>query len=424
MTSLASGARPRLRRDRAGGWIAGVCSGLARRLGADPALVRLAFVVATAAGGLGVALYALAWLVVPAGDAPAGEPRRPSSARASVQVAVGSGLLLLSALLTFRALGLWFSDAIVWPLVLIAAGGVLIWRQSLGQPDAPEAPTRPRPVPTAPEQAAPATRDPAEAARTAAVAVSRTGVGVALVIAAGFAFLQGTGALSAAKDVLLAVFAAVVVLGVIFAPWIVRLVRSLAAERSERIRSQERAEVAAHLHDSVLQTLAMVQRRADEPREVAALARRQERELRAWLAGRPAPGQAASLGAALEAAAAEVEGRHGVPVETVAVGDAPLDPATEAVVAAAREAMTNAAKFGGGSTVDVFAEVSPDRLNVFVRDRGPGFDPTQVPPDRRGVRESIVGRMRRHGGRATITSAPGSGTEVELLLERSGRDGS
>ena len=146
MTSLASGARPRLRRDRAGGWIAGVCSGLARRLGADPALVRLAFVVATAAGGLGVALYALAWLVVPAGDAPAGEPRRPSSARASVQVAVGSGLLLLSALLTFRALGLWFSDAIVWPLVLIAAGGVLIWRQSLGQPDAPEAPTRPRPV--------------------------------------------------------------------------------------------------------------------------------------------------------------------------------------------------------------------------------------------------------------------------------------
>ena len=120
--------------------------------------------------------------------------------------------------------------------------------------------------------------------------MSRTGVGVALVIAAGFAFLQATGALSAAKDVLLAVFAVVVVLGVIFAPWIVRLVRSLAAERSERIRSQERAEVAAHLHDSVLQTLAMVQRRADEPREVAALARRQERELRAWLAGRPAPG--------------------------------------------------------------------------------------------------------------------------------------
>ena len=253
-------------------------------------------------------------------------------------------------------------------------------------------------------------------AKTAAVAASRTGIGIALVIAAGIAFLQATGALSAARDVLLAVFAVLVVLCVILAPWIIRLVRSLASERSERIRSQERAEVAAHLHDSVLQTLAMVQRRSDDPREVASLARRQERELRAWLAGRPAPGQAASLGAALEAAAADVEEHHGVPVEVVAVGDVPLDPGSEAVVAAAREAMTNAAKFGGGSTVDVFAEVSPERIDVFVRDRGPGFDPAAVPSDRRGVSESIVGRMRRHGGRATISSAPGSGTEVELVL--------
>jgi signal transduction histidine kinase len=211
-----------------------------------------------------------------------------------------------------------------------------------------------------------------------------------------------------------------VVLGVIFAPWIVRLVRSLADERAERIRSQERAEVAAHLHDSVLQTLAMMQRRANEPHEVAALARRQERELRAWLADRPAPGQVARVGPALEAAAAEVEERHGVPVEVVAVGDRDLDPAAEAVVAAAREAMTNAAKFGGGSTVDVYAECGGGRLQVFVRDRGRGFDPAAVPADRRGVRESIVGRMERHGGRATITSAPGAGTEVELTLERDG----
>jgi signal transduction histidine kinase len=211
------------------------------------------------------------------------------------------------------------------------------------------------------------------------------------------------------------------VLGVIFAPWIVRLVRSLASERAQRIRSQERAEMAAHLHDSVLQTLAMVQRRAGEPQDVAALARRQERELRAWLAGRPSPGQAAGLAPALEAAAAEVEERHGVPVEVVAVGDRPLDDGAEAVVAAAREAMTNAAKFGGGSPVDVYAESSSERLQVFVRDRGPGFDPTAVPADRRGVRESIVGRMARHGGRATITSAPGAGTEVELVIERDGR---
>jgi signal transduction histidine kinase len=206
------------------------------------------------------------------------------------------------------------------------------------------------------------------------------------------------------------------VLGVIFAPWVLRLVRSLTEERSERIRSQERAEVAAHLHDSVLQTLALVQRSTD-PQQVAALARRQERELRAWLAGRPAPGQAARLTPALEAAAVEVEENHGVPVEVVVVGDRELDPAAEAVVAAAREAMTNAAKFGGGSVVDVYAECTAERLQVFVRDRGPGFDPVAVPADRRGVRESIVGRMERHGGRARITSAAGSGTEVELVLE-------
>jgi signal transduction histidine kinase len=149
---------------------------------------------------------------------------------------------------------------------------------------------------------------------------------------------------------------------------------------------------------------------------VATLARRQERELRAWLSGRPVPGQAARLAAALEAAAADVEERHGVPVEVVVVGDRELDAAGEAVVAAAREAMTNAAKFGAGSPVDVYAETGEDGLRVFVRDRGPGFDADALPPDRRGVRESIVGRMSRHGGRAAITSGPVTGTEVELEL--------
>jgi signal transduction histidine kinase len=402
-----------LRRDRSHGWLGGVCAGIARRYGIDPALVRLAFVIATAAGGAGIALYLLGWLVIPAGDAP-GRRRLPTG-RGAVEVAFGTGLLLLSILLTFRALGIWFSDAIVWPLVLIASGAALIWRGS--------AAVRPEPAPQAGVPGASANRPveaPAPAAggepRRTAAAVSRTGVGIALVIAAGFAFLQATGALSAARDVGLALIATVVVLGVIFAPWVLRLVRSLTEERSERIRSQERAEVAAHLHDSVLQTLALVQR-SDDPQQVAALARRQERELRAWLAGRPAPGQAARLAPALEAAAADVEDNHGVPVEVVVVGDRELDPAVEAVVAAAREAMTNAAKFGGSSTVDVYAECTPGALRVFVRDRGPGFDPAAVPADRRGVRESIVGRMERHGGRARISGAPAGGTEVELVLE-------
>jgi signal transduction histidine kinase len=432
---MSTAAPTVLRRDRRGRWLGGVCTGIARRYGVDLWLVRFAFVAATAAGGLGVALYALAWLVIPAEEVPGRAERRAPTGRAAVEVALGTGLLLLSVLLTFRALGLWFSDA-AWALVLVASGGALIWRQSLGSraAGADTAPTPPATI-AKPAQAAPGAAaggavgdqrpgalgglTPAEG-RRAALAVSRTGIGIALVIAAGIVFLEATGALSAARDVLLSVFVAVVVLGVIFAPWIVRLVRSLTTERAERIRSQERAEVAAHLHDSVLQTLAMVQRRAGDPQEVAAIARRQERELRAWLAGRPAPGQVARLAPALEAAAADVEERYGVPVEVVVVGDRDLDPAVEAIVAAAREAMTNAAKFGEGSPVDVYAESGDGRTHVFVRDRGPGFDPERLPADRRGVRESIVGRMERHGGRASITSGAGAGTEVELLLEERG----
>jgi signal transduction histidine kinase/phage shock protein PspC (stress-responsive transcriptional regulator) len=451
VTTPYGGVQPRLlRRDRERRWLGGVCAGIARRFGIDVALVRLAFVVATAAGGLGVAAYALGWLVIPAGDAPAGARPRPAG-RGAFEVAVGTGLLLLSVLLTFRGLGLWFSDAIVWPLVLVASGGVLLWRASQEREPRPikrppsaalAQPAQPPPAPTAAVEAAepgPGLRDAlrgtgetlASAARRGRTALAEAGVdgprawravaGAILVVAAGVAFLQATGALGAARDVLLAAIAVAVVLGVILAPWIVSLVRSLGAERAERARSEERAELAAHLHDSVLQTLALVQRRAADPAEVAALARRQERELRAWLAGRPAPGAVARVAPALEAAAADVEERHGVPVEVVTVGDRDLDEEARTIVAAAREAMTNAAKFGAGSPVDVYAEADDHRLHVFVRDRGPGFDPDAVPADRRGVRESVIGRMDRHGGSATITSSPGAGTEVELILEREGR---
>jgi signal transduction histidine kinase len=399
-----------MRRDRAAGWLGGVCAGIARRYGIDAALVRVAFVVATAAGGLGIVLYALGWLVIPAGESK--RRRRLPTGRGAIEVAAGTGLLLMSVLLGFRELGIWFSDAVVWPVVLIASGAALIWRGSATAAPAPEEPVTAPLVRGETEERAAA----APQVRRTAVAMSRTGVGIALVIAAGFVFLQASGALSAARDVILAVIAVVVVLGVIFAPWVVRLVRSLTEERAQRIRSQERAEMAAHLHDSVLQTLALVQRRSTDPQEVAALARRQERELRAWLAERPAPGKAASLTPALEAAAAEVEERHGVPVEVVVVGERELDSNLEALVAAAREAMTNAAKFGAGSPVDVYAESNSDTVHVYVRDRGPGFDPGDLPPDRHGVRESIVGRMERHGGRARIASDPVTGTEVELEL--------
>ena len=253
--------------------------------------------------------------------------------------------------------------------------------------------------------------------RLPADVASRALIGAALVVGGGLVFLWLNDALQPARDVLLAVVVVLVALTLILAPWWLRLVRGLTAERSERIRSQERAEVAAHLHDSVLQTLALMQKRVDDPREVAALARRQERELRAWLNGRHASGDA-TVASALEGAAAEVEDTHGVAVEVVAVGDAPLDARAEALVAAAREALVNAAKFAGDGPVALYAEVAPGRIEVFVRDRGPGFDPATVPDDRRGVRESIVGRMERHGGRAAVHTAPGGGTEIELVLER------
>ena len=384
--------------------IAGVCAGIAGYFGVDPLLVRIGFVIAAAAGGFGILIY-LACLVLMPAEAGSGTIRPRRAGRAAIEVGVGAGLLLLSVLLTLRAVGFWFSDALVWPLVLVGAGGALIWRQSAAA------------VGESSETAEVSREEPAAPAREPRrTLISRTGLGVALVIAAGIVFLQATGSLSAARNVLLAVLVVAVGLGVIFAPWIARLVRSLSAERSERIRSQERAEMAAHLHDSVLQTLALMQKRADDPREVAALARRQERELRSWLSGRESG--ASGLGAALEAAADEIEQAHGVPIEVVTVGEVPLDQSVEALVAATREAMLNAVKFGGGSPVDVYAEATPERLEVFVRDRGPGFDPAAVSPDRRGVRESIIGRMERHGGHAAVRAAEGGGTEVELRLER------
>jgi signal transduction histidine kinase len=402
-------APPPLRRDPVHGKLGGVAAGIAQRLGIDVLAVRIGFVVATVAGGWGGALYVLLWAALPVGEAQDAQRRRSRTGRAEVEVGAGAALLLLATLLVARKAGLWWSDALVWPAVLVGGGAAVLWRQSLaGTGDDGGAP--------APEVAA----DPAVRARRRAVVVSRTGLGVALVLGAGVAFLSFTGALTATRDVALAAAAVAVALAVIFAPFITRLVRSLAEERATRIREQERAEVAAHLHDSVLQTLALMQQRAEDPREVATLARRQERELRAWLNGRrrDAPGAAPALAAALEAIAGDVEATHRVPVEVVAVGEVALDEHGEALVAAAREAIVNAAKHGGGGPVRVFAEATPGAVEVFVRDRGPGFDPDAVPGDRRGVRESIVGRMARHGGRATITSAPGLGTEVELVLPR------
>jgi signal transduction histidine kinase len=254
----------------------------------------------------------------------------------------------------------------------------------------------------------------------------RSIVGTLLVAGGLVAFLAQKVQPGEAGQVL---FGSIVVLagvGVVVAPWLLRLWRDLDTERRERIRSQERAEVAAHVHDSVLHTLTLIQRNASDVREVQRLARSQERDLRAWLY-EPKADAEQDLAAAVRKAAAEVEDHHGMPIEVVCVGDCPLDERLGAMLQAAREAMVNAAKYAvpdpgepgdEASSLSVYAEVAGEDVSIFVRDRGRGFDLDAVPQDRMGLRESIIGRMERNGGKAEIRTAPGEGTEVRLEMRR------
>src|SRR5215831_17897098 len=337
--------------------IAGVCAGIAQALAVDVTLVRLVFAVLALAGGAGIVLYLALWVY-----------GRSSRAWWAAVLVLISGSLLL------HAVGL--SDQAVAGIALVAAGFAIVWRQGGNfRPDEP----------------------------LSYGGLLIAGVGAVLL-------LEGGGA----KTTLLAPGAIAGALLLIAGPWLWRLALDRDAERAARIRSDERSEVAARVHDSVLQTLALIQRHAQEPRRVAALARRQERELRGWLySDRPIGDDAASLLAALSAAAADVEELYGVRIELASAGDC---PAEDALVLAAREAMTNAAKFAGVEEIDVYAEVDHDGVSVFIRDRGRGFDRAAVPSDRRGLAESIEGRLERAGGTATITSEPGAGTEVELRL--------
>ncbi len=387
--------RARLRRHPETGVIGGVCAGIAVRLEVAPLAVRVAFALLTPLGGLGLALYLLAWALVPAvPDGDGARTRRAFGRRgAGLELAAVCALVLLGVAL-LRAESQWIG-APVWAIVIGAAGVALVSRQAAGG-----------------------------RLRRAAPLASRLRrvfeglLGPLLIAAAALAVLRAMGVLDKdAGHAVVGIVVAVAAVGLVFGPWVVRLVRNLGDERAQRIREQARADMAAHLHDSVLQTLALIQKRADDPGQVSALARGQERELRRWLFDGQRASASDSLSGALRGVAEEVEQLHGVPIEVVTVGDAHLDARLEALVQAAREAMCNAARFAGGGHVDLFAEAGPGRVEAFVRDRGVGFDPAAVPADRRGVRHSIVERMDRHGGRATVHSAPGTGTEVELVME-------
>jgi signal transduction histidine kinase/phage shock protein PspC (stress-responsive transcriptional regulator) len=397
--ALARG-RPPLRRRPDEGLVGGVCAGVAARLDLNLRFVRIMAVLLGGVGGIGLGVYALAWALVPVAPESEGRARHAGGWREALMIIFA----VVAVQWLLRRLGLGLGQAIFWPVVLGVCGLALVWRPTVGPPPAAPSPAAGR-------------RSLRGALRGAArLDAPRVILGVLMVAFAVAALLHSFSVLHSLSKAIGAVAIVAGVFGALIVPWFVRQARSLGSERAARIREQERADVAAHLHDSVLQTLALIQKRSGEPQEVAALARRQERELRSWLhEGRAAP-PADTVASALRQAAAEVEELHRVPIEVVTVGDRPLDASLEALVLAAREAMTNAAKFSGSSHVDLFAEVQDDGVEVFVRDRGVGFDTQAVPPDRRGLRDSIQGRMERHRGLARVRSRPGEGTEVELQV--------
>jgi signal transduction histidine kinase len=418
-------ARPPLRRQTEGRYIAGVARGVAETLSVDVTYVRLAFVVLSFGSGVGVLLYLLMWAFV-----------RPSDGRAPLVQAAADGAdsgarhglalgsIVLGIALLLKRSGLWFPDRLLWPSVMVATGAAMVWRN-----DRASAAKAGR-VPWSPD-----VRDPKSVVRATTqllagsgrATLARIALGGLLVLSGFGAFVATSSSLTVLRQSLTAGLALALGFVLLAGPWLLRMGRDLSAERTARIRSDARAEMAEHLHDSVLQTLAIIQKQANQPREVITLARRQERELRAWLFGgtdTKAGESAAVLSEAIEAIAEVVEQDYHVQVDVVKVGDGKSDPRSHALMQAAREAMVNAAKHSGCERISVFLEVSsPGERNeqvieVFVRDRGKGFDPALVSDDRRGLRDSVMARVERIGGTVTVHSEIGEGTEVHLSLAR------
>jgi signal transduction histidine kinase len=385
----ATAQRPPFVRPRSGRLLAGVAAGTASHLRQDPLVVRIAFAV-LATTGIGVVVYGLLWLTMPV--AAPGEDPEPGT----VQLGAGTGrrqlfILVLLGLAASALFGqvLTSSGALALPLILVAVGLAVIWRQL-------------------------------DADRTLALPGVRWALAGGVVLAAGgvILLLATTGQLTAARDGFTATLVILTGVALATAPIWRRLLDSRSEERTARVRSEERASVAAHLHDSVLQTLALIQRHADDQQAVSRLARGQERELRAWLYDPKVVREGGTWAGLVAGLVAEVESDHALIVDPVVVGDAPIDDELAALGAATREALVNAAKHSGAMAADLYTEVTPERVSVFVRDRGKGFDPATVPDDRRGLRDSMSGRLARLGGTAEIRSAPGEGTEVELVLPR------
>jgi len=422
-----------LRRDSGDRLIGGVAAGLARWRGLNPTTARIVFVVvALWSQGWLFPFYCIGWLLIPGGAAASipdrgngGLPGTADATDAAGGEAAGSGsiwsrarqdsrgialaLALASLLAVFMVLAGALNDELIqtdgWPQVITIACLVLIWRNA---PGSEQAALR--------RLVAPFGGLGSDTDRRATLI--RLGLACTLlVIGTGWLLTthESLAVLQPLGGFVLILGAAVILLG----PWWLRVARDLVLERQARARAEERADMAARIHDSVLQTLALIQRRADDPAQVTQLARVQERELRSWLFEGRAPGsmtEVSSLAEGIRRIQQDAEARHGVPVEVVTVGDCPLDDDLEALLAAAREAVVNAAKWSGAGVISLFAEVTDQDVEVVVRDRGRGFDPRAVPGDRKGMAESIHGRMDRHGGTVTVQTAVGEGTKVSLKM--------
>jgi signal transduction histidine kinase len=405
ITATAAPPIPRrLYRPRDHRVVAGVASGLARHLGIPVTAVRIALVLLLGFNGLGLLLYAVFWAVLPQQLADGGQRTRRDLALLLPFGAIGLGVILLQGLL-FGDNGV--AGTAGWLIAVTAVGAGVIWHQS--------DPTR-RGQWTDGSQAPWLAAVVAESDRRSFLfRFIGGGVLVAVGVIGILAVYAPAGSLSAVFNGVIFALVGLLGVGVVVAPLLWRTFSQLRSEREGRIREQERAEVAAMIHDQVLHTLALIQRNSTDIKEVQRLARGQERSLRNWLY-KPTASPTERFAAALEQAAAEVEDTYAISVETVVVGDTQCDDSVAALVAAAREALVNAARHAGVQTISLYAEVEAEELSVFVRDRGAGFDLTAVEDTRHGVRGSIIGRMRRHGGKAEIRSAPGDGTEVRLTL--------
>ncbi|MDO5502583.1 MAG: PspC domain-containing protein [Actinomycetia bacterium] len=433
MSTTPALRRPPLVRPTDDRLLAGVARGVAEHLGVDVLIVRIAFVALTAASGAGLVVYLFLWALTPIDDgesiavpmrtdpavplaapterpaagttaepgggpalvrgASAAAPSRSGSSipRGAWLLAVGMLILVAGAIVALQRSGRDIGAGTLLPILLIAIGAMVAWAQL----------------------------DASQRGRWSTVSgwggwgIARLVLGIAIVVLGLLAFVTRGQSAGQLWDVALATVSVLLGTAIICAPFAVRLWSDFRREQDARVRETERADIAAHLHDGVLQTLALIQRGADDPGYVTSLARKQERELRGWLyGGAESPDQ--TLGGAVAAAAAEVEDLHAVAIEVVVTGDRPLDDGGRALVRAMREALLNAVRHGS-PPVSAYVEIGPSAVEAFVRDHGAGFDPDAVPSDRLGVKESILGRMKRHGGSAQVRRRD-PGTEVILTM--------